>query len=331
MPTTGKLTILVTGGAGYIGSHACSALRDAGFEPVVYDNLSRGFRELVQFGGFEEGDILDSARLDQVLARHKPAAIMHFAAYAYVGESVGEPADYYRNNVFGALCLLEAMRRANMDKFVFSSTCATYGTPEKQPITEATPQAPINPYGRSKLMVEHILKDYSVAYGLRSVSLRYFNACGAHPSGLIGEMHDPEPHLIPRALQAASGELDALDVFGTDYPTPDGTAVRDYIHVCDLADAHIAALRYLLGGGETVQLNLGTGRGHSVNEIVEAVHRVSRRNVQVRYAARRAGDPPVLVADALRAREVLGFAPKWTDIDAVIESAWKWYGRSDTK
>jgi UDP-glucose-4-epimerase GalE len=325
---SGKTKILVTGGAGYIGSHACCALRDAGFEPVAYDNLSRGHRELVQFGAFEEGDILDGARLSEVFARHKPAAVMHFAAFAYVGESVEKPSEYYRNNVLGALSLLEATRGAGIDKFIFSSTCATYGTPETQPITESTPQSPINPYGRSKLMIEHVLKDYSTAYRFKSVALRYFNACGAHPSGLIGEMHDPEPHLIPRALQAASGELDALDIFGTDYPTPDGTAVRDYIHVCDLADAHVAALRYLLNGGETAQLNLGTGRGYSVNEIVEAVHRVTRRNVQVRYAPRRPGDPPVLVADARRAGEVLKFTPVWTDIDAVLASAWKWHTRA---
>ncbi len=320
--------VLVTGGAGYVGSHGCKALKAAGFLPVTYDNLSRGHRELVRYGPLEQGDIRDATRLEDVFSRHAPVAVMHFAAFAYVGESVAEPWIYYENNFAGALSLIEATRRAGIDKFIFSSTCATYGTPERQPISEDAPQAPINAYGRSKLMVEFALRDYSSACGLRSVSLRYFNACGADPDGEIGEWHEPEPHLIPRVLMAAAGEIDAIDVFGTDYPTPDGTAVRDYIHVCDLADAHVAALRYLQGGGGTTALNLGTGRGHSVREVIEAARRATAGSIAVRYGDRRAGDPPVLVADASRARSTLGFEANWLDMETVIASAWKWQRRN---
>jgi UDP-arabinose 4-epimerase len=318
------VNVLVTGGAGYVGSHACRALRDAGFTPVAYDNLSRGFRALVRYGPFELGDILDEARLVEVLDKYEPIAVMHFAAFAYVGESVEKPLDYYRNNFSGALSLLRAMHKCGATKFVFSSTCAVYGTPETQPMAETLPLAPINPYGRSKLMVEQALQDASAAYGLRSVSLRYFNASGAHPSGEIGELHDPEPHLIPRALMAANGEIADIDIFGVDYPTPDGTAIRDYIHVCDLADAHVSALRYLEDGGQTISLNLGTGRGHSVREILDTVTRVTGREPPSRIAARRPGDPPMLVADPSAALRVLGFAAKWTEIDATISSAWEW-------
>lgn len=320
-------TVLVTGGAGYIGSHACSALKASGFLPVTYDNLSRGAPGLVRYGPLEEGDIGDRRRLIDVIARHNPVAVMHFAAFAYVGESVEQPALYYANNFVGALTLMDALRETGIDKLVFSSTCATYGTPESQPISESEKQAPINPYGRSKLMVERALADYSVAYGLRSVSLRYFNACGAHPSGEIGEMHDPEPHLIPRVLMAAMGAIDAIDVFGTDYSTPDGTAIRDYIHVCDLADAHVAGLRYLLEGGMTTAINLGTGKGHSVQEVIEAAGRATCRSIPVRYAPRRAGDPPELVADASLAKNTLGWSAKWLDIEAMIASAWKWHSQ----
>jgi UDP-arabinose 4-epimerase len=321
------MNILVTGGAGYVGSHACATLRAAGFTPVTYDNLSRGFRALVRYGPFELGDILDERRLVEVLEVYKPVAVMHFAAFAYVGESVELPLDYYRNNFSGALSLLGAMRKAGVDRFVFSSTCAVYGTPETQPMPESLPLTPINPYGRSKLMVEQVLQDANAAFGMRSVSLRYFNASGGHPSGEIGEMHEPETHLIPRALMAANEEIDAIDIFGTDYPTPDGTAIRDYIHVCDLADAHVAAIRYLNGGGATIALNLGTGRGHSVREILNSVKRVTGHEPPSRLGARRAGDPPMLVADPAAARRVLGFAAKWTDIDAVIATAWEWHRR----
>jgi UDP-glucose-4-epimerase GalE len=252
---------------------------------------------------------------------------MHFAALAYVGESVNEPFDYYRNNFSGTLSLLGAMRKCGIARFVFSSTCAVYGTPETQPMAENIPLAPINPYGRSKLMVEQALRDASAAYGFRSVSLRYFNASGAHPSGEIGELHEPETHLIPRALMAANGKIDAIGIFGTDYPTPDGTAIRDYIHVCDLADAHVAALRYLEAGGPTVSLNLGTGRGHSVREILDSVTRVTGREPPSRIAPRRPGDPPRLVADPAAAIRTLQFAPKWTEIDGTVSSAWNWHRR----
>lgn len=326
-PPGDRPRVLVSGGAGYVGSHACRALAEAGFLPVTYDDLSRGHRSLVRYGPFEAGDIRDRQQLDAVLAAHAPIAVLHFAALAYVGESVTDPARYYAVNLAGALCLLEAIRARGIAPLVFSSTCATYGVPAIQPIVESTPQEPINPYGRSKLMVEQILRDLSAAEGVRSVSLRYFNACGAHPSGEIGEMHDPEPHLVPRAIMAARGEIEALDVFGADYPTPDGTAIRDYVHVCDLADAHVAALRYLLEGGETIALNLGTGRGHSVREIVAAVQRVSGRDVPVRLAPRRPGDPARLVADAAAAARALGFTARWTDIDRVIRTAWDWHDR----
>jgi UDP-arabinose 4-epimerase len=319
------VNVLVTGGAGYVGSHACRALSEAGLTPVTYDNLSHGFRALVRYGPFEEGDILDAPRLVEVMSRYEPVAVMHFAALAYVGESVEMPLEYYRNNFAGALSLLEAMRRCGIDKFVFSSTCAVYGTPETQPMPETLPLSPINPYGRSKLMVEQALADASAAYGLRSVSLRYFNASGAHPSGEIGELHEPETHLIPRALMAANDEIDAIEIFGRDYATPDGTAIRDYIHVCDLAGAHVAALHYLEGGGKTVALNLGTGRGHSVREILDSVARVTGREPPSRIAARRPGDPPMLVANAALAAHVLGFMPGWTEIDRVVASAWQWH------
>jgi UDP-glucose-4-epimerase GalE len=320
-------TILVTGGAGYVGSHACKALAAAGHTPVVYDNLGRGHREFVRWGPLEVGDVGDGARLDAVFARHRIDAVMHFAALAYVGESVEQPALYYRNNVGGTLELLEAMRRAGVRQLVFSSTCATYGVPERMPITEDTPQQPINPYGMSKLVVERVLRDYDAAYGLRSVSLRYFNAAGCDPDCEVGEDHDPETHLIPRVLMAADGALPHVEIFGTDYPTPDGTCQRDYVHVSDLAAGHVQALDYLGRGGATTAVNLGTGRAFSVREVVAAAERVTGRRVPVREAARRAGDPPVLVADATRARTVLGFAPGFTEIAPIVETAWRWHKR----
>lgn len=317
--------VLVTGGAGYVGSHACKALKTAGLIPVTFDNLSRGHRELVRYGPLEIGDIRDGARLDRVFAQHKPVAVMHFAGFIAVAESVTEPALYYDNNVAGALSLIEATRRAGIDKFIFSSTAAVYGMPANGPLTEDLPLAAINPYGRSKVMIELALKDFSAAYGLRAVSLRYFNACGADPSGEIGEMHDPETHLIPRVLMAATGHVDAIDLYGTDYPTPDGTAVRDYVHVQDLADGHVAALRYLHEGGGTTALNLGTGRGHSVREVIDAAKRATNREIPLRHGPRRAGDPPSLVADVSQAKRVLGFDPKWLDMEATIATAWTWH------
>jgi UDP-glucose-4-epimerase GalE len=320
-------TILVTGGAGYVGSHACKALAAAGHTPVAYDNLSRGHREFARWGPLEVGEIRDGAKLDEVFARHRIDAVMHFAALAYVGESVEQPALYYRNNVGGTLELLEAMRRAGAGLIVFSSTCSTYGVPERMPIAEDAEQRPINPYGAGKLMIERVLRDYDAAYGLRSVSLRYFNAAGCDPDGEVGEDHDPETHLIPRVLMAADGTLPHVEIFGTDYPTPDGTCLRDYVHVSDLAAGHVQALDYLQRGGATTAVNLGTGRGFSVREVIAAAERVTGRRIPVREAARRAGDPPVLVADATRARAALGFAPRYTEIEPIVETAWRWQKR----
>ena len=320
-------TVLVTGGAGYVGAHGCKALAEAGYLPVVYDNLVYGHEEAVRWGPFERGDIADRERLDAVLAAHRPIAVMHFAAFAYVGESVTDPGKYYRNNVGGTLALMEAMVANGVDKMVFSSTCATYGEPSTVPITEDEPQQPINPYGKSKLVVEQMLADFEVAHGLRSVPLRYFNAAGASPDGEIGERHDPETHLIPLALDAAAGKGPALTVFGEDYPTADGTCIRDYIHVGDLADAHVRALDYLAGGGATRAFNLGTGSGVSVRQILDAVERVTGRPVPHQIGPRRPGDPPALVADPSRARLELGWQPRLSDIDTIIATAWAWHQR----
>lgn len=318
-------TVLVTGGAGYIGSHACKALAQAGYSPVACDNLVYGHRWAVRWGPLEEGDIADRSWLDALLERYRPAAVMHFAAYAYVGESVQDPGKYYRNNVAGTLTLLEAMRDHAVRHLVFSSTCATYGIPQHVPIGEETPQVPINPYGASKLMIERMLADFEVAHGLRSICLRYFNAAGADPDGEIGEEHDPETHLIPLAIRAAQLGDAALAIFGTDYATPDGSAVRDYVHVTDLAEAHVLALAELLAGRASAVLNLGTGRGHSVREVVSAVETVGSRQVPVREASRRAGDPPVLVADPKRAMERLTWQPTYSDLATIIETAWRWH------
>ena len=317
--------VLVTGGAGYIGSHACKALAAAGFVPVAYDNLEHGHEELVRWGPLIHADIADRARLDIVMSEFKPVAVMHFAAHTFVGESVADPKKYYRNNVVGALTLFEAAVAAGIEAVVFSSTAAVYGVPETTPIPETTPKQPINPYGRSKLMTEQILRDFDGAYGLRSVCLRYFNAAGADPAGEVGEDHEPETHLIPRALMAAAGRIPHLDLFGTDYPTPDGTALRDYIHVTDLAQAHVTALRYLREVGASDAFNLGTGHGYSVREIIAAAGRVTRRAVPVREGPRRAGDPPSLVADPSRARTRLGLDTSHSGIDTIVQTAWRWY------
>lgn len=316
--------VLVTGGAGYIGSHTCKALAQAGFEPVVLDNLVHGHRDAVKWGALIEGDLDNRVLLDKVLREHGVQSVVHFAAYAYVGESMSQPARYFRNNVAGTLCLLEAALDAGVKRFVFSSTCATYGVPHALPISEDHPQAPVNPYGESKLFVEKMLGWFDQAHALRSVSLRYFNAAGADPDGELGERHDPEPHLVPRAIQAAYGRLPHVDVFGTDYPTPDGTAIRDYIHVSDLAAAHVKALQHLNTGGATAALNLGTGRGHSVRKVLSAVERLSGRKVPVRHASRRAGDPPELVADARRAAELLDWRAAHSDLDTIVDTALRW-------
>lgn len=320
-----RKAVLVTGGAGYIGSHTCKALSEAGYLPVAYDNLVHGHTWAVKWGPLVHADIGDSRRVRETLLTYDIAAVIHFAAYAYVGESMAKPGMYFRNNSMNTLALLEAMNDAGADKIVFSSTCATYGIPRELPMHEESEQKPINPYGESKLFVEKMLHWWGCAHDVRSIALRYFNAAGADAEGEIGEDHTPETHLIPLAIQAASGERSHLDVYGTDYPTPDGTAVRDYIHVSDLAHAHVAALRKLEGGAPSTSLNLGTGRGHSVNEVIEMVERVSGRRVPRVNAPRRAGDPPELVARASRAREMLGWNPASSSLETIVGSAWRWH------
>lgn len=319
--------ILVTGGAGYIGSHTVRMLAEvSGRRVVVLDNLVFGHREALVSDGVElvEADMADAAAVGKIFATHEIAAVVHFAAFCYVGESVTEPLKYYQNNTAAPMTVLAAMRDHGCDKFIFSSTCATYGNPQQMPMSESHPQQPINPYGQSKLMLEKILADCETAYGIRSVRLRYFNASGCSLDGAIGEDHDPETHLIPNVLRAARGDTGPMTVFGTDYPTPDGTCVRDYIHVLDLARAHIKALDYLEGGGRTMACNLGTGKGASVKEIIEAAEAVTGLSVPVDYGERREGDPPELVADAAWAKEVLGWEAEITDIRTIIESAWAW-------
>jgi UDP-glucose-4-epimerase GalE len=317
--------ILVTGGAGYIGSHACKALAAQGYEPVTYDNLSRGNRWAVNWGPLEEGDIADGVRLSAVLNRYKPLAVLHFAAFAYVGESVERPLLYYQNNVGGSIALLRAIIETRTIPVVFSSTCATYGVPEQIPIPEEHPQRPINPYGFSKLVVERILADVGHAHGLRSVALRYFNAAGADPDGDIGEAHDPEPHLIPRVLAAARDGM-AVTVYGDDYETADGTCIRDYIHVSDIADAHVRALEYLLSGGSSCALNLANAQGYSVKEVIQVAERMSGKTIRVDMTPRRPGDPAVLIGSADRARALLEWMPKRAALELQISDAWKWMG-----
>jgi UDP-glucose-4-epimerase GalE len=320
-------TVLVTGGAGYIGSHACKALAKAGYTPVAYDNLSRGHRDSVRWGPLVEGDLADRARLNAALTQYQPVAAMHFAAYAYVAESVATPELYFRNNVIGSFSLFEALHAVGNLPLVFSSSCAVYGLPEAMPITESMPLRPVNPYGESKLMVERMLHWLGQAHGLRHVALRYFNAAGADPDGAIGERHQPETHLIPLVLGAVAGHAPPVSIFGTDYPTQDGTAIRDYIHVNDLADAHLRALDYLLGGGASVALNLGTGRGHSVREVIATAERVTGRHVPYREAPRREGDPPILVADARRAEAALSWRPILPNLETMIADAWRWHSQ----
>jgi UDP-glucose-4-epimerase GalE len=324
------MAVLVTGGAGYIGSHTAKALFQAGIEPVVLDNLSRGDRDAVRWGPFVKADIGDQAAVRSALRKYSIDAVMHFAAFAYVGESMQAPGRYFNNNVAGTLQLLEAMREEQVKKIVFSSTCATYGQPEVIPISEDHPQRPVNPYGESKLMVERLLYWYSNIHGFASVALRYFNAAGADPEGELGECHEPEPHLIPLALSAASGSTSALDIYGSDYATPDGTAIRDYLHVSDLADAHLAALRYLEEGrasdegGSSDVFNLGTGVGYSVRQVVKMVEQVARTKVPVRECPRRTGDPESLIAEASKAARVLGWRPRRSSLEQIIGTAWQW-------
>ncbi|MBV8093052.1 MAG: UDP-glucose 4-epimerase GalE [Acetobacteraceae bacterium] len=320
-------TVLVTGGAGYIGSHACKMLSRAGHHPIVFDNLSRGYREAVRWGPLVEGDLADLEGLVAAIRKHRVSAVMHFAAFAYVGESVADPALYYRNNLGGTLSLLEAMRETGLDKIVFSSTCATYGMPEVVPIPETAPQLPVNPYGETKLAIERALRWYHQAYGLRSMSLRYFNAAGADREGEIGELHEPETHLIPLILHAALGKRSHVDIYGTDYQTPDGTAVRDYIHVEDLAEAHLRALEHLCAGGESAALNLGTGSGHSVREVIAAAEARTGRLIARREVARRPGDAPILVADPGVAGQQLDWRARCSDLETIIDTAFAWHKR----
>jgi UDP-arabinose 4-epimerase len=317
--------ILVTGGAGYIGSHTVKRLVAHGITPLVYDNLSRGHQDFAKWGNFVKGDIRDQALLAKTMQDFQPDVVLHFAAFAYVGESVSHPGLYYDNNVGGTLALLQAMQAAGVKRLVVSSTCATYGQPDSLPITETTPQRPLNPYGHSKLMMEQIARDFDQAHGIRSVALRYFNAAGGDPDGDIGERHDPEPHLIPRLFMAQDGEIDALDILGDDYPTPDGTCIRDYIHVNDLAEAHILAAHYLMSDGPTTAFNLGTGQGASVKEMIATAARVTGRAIPHRISARRPGDPAVLVADASKAHEILGWQPQHSSLTEILASAWHWH------
>ncbi|TAE59220.1 MAG: UDP-glucose 4-epimerase GalE [Nostocales cyanobacterium] len=323
-----KSTILVTGGAGYIGSHAVLALLQAGYEVIILDNLVYGHRDLVETVlqvELIEGDIENRPLLDQIFNSHKIEAVMHFSAYTYVGESVTNPDKYYRNNVLGTLTLLEAMLDAGIKKFVFSSTCATYGIPQFIPLTEDHPQNPISPYGMTKLMVEQILADFDIAYGLKSVCFRYFNAAGANPNGLLGEDHNPESHLIPLVLQTALGQREYISVFGTDYPTPDGTCIRDYIHVSDLADAHVLGLEYLLQGGNSEVFNLGNGNGFSVNEVITAAQEVTGINIPVKQCDRRPGDSPILIGSSDKAKNILNWQPKYPGIQEIVAHAWQWH------
>lgn len=322
-----KGKVLVTGGAGYIGSHTCKALKAAGWIPVTFDNLVYGHEAAVKWGPLERGDITDAARLNAVMTAHQPVAIVHFAAYAYVGESVTNPSKYYANNIAGTQSLLDAARQAGIGRVVFSSTCATYGMPLTPVIDESHPQAPINPYGFTKLVVERMLADYRTAYGMTSICLRYFNAAGADPDEEIGEAHDPETHLIPLVLRAGLGRLPPVTVFGRDYDTPDGTCIRDYVHVSDLATAHVAALEQTGGTPTRAAYNLGTGIGHSVQQIIDRAGAVIGRAVPHTDGPRRAGDPDRLVAAAARSQQELGWQPRHSDLDTILKTALAWEKR----
>ena len=317
------MRVLVPGGAGYIGSHTCKALAEAGHTPIVYDNMHTGHRWAVKWGPFEQGDLNDAAALAGAMKRHRPEAVINFAALAYVGESNKEPVRYYRSNVAGMITLLEAMRAHDIGNIVFSSSCATYGVPQRLPIAEDAPQNPINPYGRTKLVGEMVLRDACAAHGLGAVALRYFNAAGADAAGELGEEHEPETHLIPLVLQAAAGKIPHISVFGTDYPTADGTCIRDYIHVTDLAAAHVAALA-ACKAGKFVAFNLGTGAGASIDEVLGRARQITRKTIVAKPEGRRPGDPPVLVADAALALSTLRWAAAHSSLDNIISTAWAW-------
>jgi UDP-glucose-4-epimerase GalE len=317
--------ILVTGGAGYIGSHTTKVLAKQGFNPVVLDNLDMGHRWAVRYGSLVVGDLADADLIRRVLKEYRIDAVLHFAAHAYVGESMAAPERYFRNNVANTLNLVEAMLSCNVRHIVFSSTCATYGVPESTPISESHPQVPVNPYGESKLFIEKVLRWNGQAHGLNSVALRYFNAAGADPEGELGEDHTPETHLIPLVIEAALGQRRSVEIYGTQYATPDGTAVRDYIHVMDLARAHVLALKYLLGGGESTAFNLGTQRGRSVREVIECVERIAGGRIRVVERDSRPGDPAALVAHAARAAKILGWRPKYVRLDPIVRTAFAWH------
>jgi UDP-glucose 4-epimerase len=316
---------MVAGGAGYIGSHMVLYLLDKGYNPIVYDNLSEGHKEAVLGGTFIEGDLSDKNKLNEVFKSYDISAVMHFAASCYVGESVTNPAKYYKNNVVTTLNLLDTMIENNIDKFIFSSTCATYGLPQYLPLTETHPQSPVNPYGNTKLAVELILKDYAKAYDLKSVAFRYFNAAGADPQGRIGEAHDPETHLIPNVIKSALGVGEPLKIFGDDYDTPDGTCVRDYIHVLDLAQAHLLGLEKLFDGHKSDFFNLGNGEGYSNKQVIETVEKVSGKKVEYSFAPRREGDPPTLIGSSKKAFEQLNWKPEYASLDKIVETAWNWH------
>ena len=317
--------ILIVGGAGYIGSHMCKYLANNGYNPIVFDNLVYGHRQAVRFGPFIEGSIGDSKLIRHLLSEYRIAAVMHFAAFCYVGESVTEPAKYYRNNVVNTFNLLEAMVEKNVNNFIFSSSCATYGEPAEIPITEQHPQNPINPYGRTKFMVEQILDDFKDAYGLESVCLRYFNAAGADPDGELGEDHEPETHLIPLVLQTAIGQTAAINIFGDDYPTRDGTCIRDYIHINDLAQAHFLALEKLLNGQPGGKYNLGNGNGYSVKEVIKVARNITGKPIPSKIVERRPGDPAILIGSSEKAVRELGWKPQFSNLDTIIETAWRWH------
>lgn len=317
--------VLVTGGAGYIGSHACKALKAAGFTPVTYDNLVTGWQDAVKFGPFEKGDLADRARLDEVFATYQPVAVMHFAALSQVGEAMSQPGRYWANNTGGTLNLIEAVVAAGCLDFVFSSTCATYGEHDNVVLDENTPQLPLNAYGASKRAVEDILKDFGAAYGLRSVIFRYFNVAGADPEAEVGEFHRPETHLVPLVLDAIDGKRDALTIFGTDYDTPDGTCIRDYVHVCDLVDAHVLGLQWLKDGKGSQIFNLGTGSGFSVREVMDKAEEVTGSKVPCTVGPRRAGDCTKLVSGSTRAITDLGWNPQRSSLEMMIADAWKWH------
>lgn len=321
------MRVLVTGGAGYIGSHVCKAIHSVGFEPIVLDNLSLGHRQAVKWGPLAECDLADPDATSSVFRTYRPKAVIHLAASAYVGESMSNPRKYFENNIRNTMNLLGVMLEAGVKFFVLSSTCATYGIPNEVPILESHPQLPVNPYGESKLLIERMLHWYDAAYGFPYVALRYFNAAGADPQGELGEDHDPETHLLPLVIRAALGIESELHLFGTDYATADGTAVRDYTHVSDLAEAHSLALQYLLNGGRSTSINLGTGKGASVRDVIRAVERVCDRSVTVVPEARRKGDPPCLVADASKAREILGWTPTHSDLETIVRTAIRWQAR----